>query len=80
MKTSTTMTLSLPIESKGESKYFVYHCPALDLWSLGKTKEEAERDLIQSLQFLLERCSKYDSIDKVLSDCGYKNVSLEIMN
>ena len=80
MKTSTTMTLSLPIQSKGESKYFVYCYPALDLWSVGKTREEAERDLIQSLQFLLERCSKYDSIDKVLSDCGHKNVSLEIMN
>lgn len=80
MKTSTTMTVSLPIQSKSESKYFVYYCPALDLWSVGKTREEAERDLIQSLQFLLERCSKYDSIDKIMSDCGYKNVNVQILN
>jgi predicted RNase H-like HicB family nuclease len=78
MKTSETMTVSLPIQIKKEPEYFYYYCPVLDLWSVGKTKEEAERKLKEDLRLLLTRCSKHDTLDKVLSDCGFTTVEIRV--
>jgi len=76
MKTSAKTTVSIPIKIKKEPKYSLFYCPVLDLWSVGKTSEEAERKLKEDLQLLLTRCSKYNSLDKVLSDCGFTTVEI----
>jgi predicted RNase H-like HicB family nuclease len=76
MRTSEKTTVSIPILSKKEPKYFLFYCPVLDLWSVGKTREEAERNLKEDLRLLLTRCSKYTTLDKVLSDCGFTTVEI----
>ncbi len=76
MKPSVKTTVSIPIEIKKEPHYFLFSCPALDLWSLGRTRAEAERKLREDLELLLTRCSKYATLDKVLSDCGLTTVEI----
>jgi predicted RNase H-like HicB family nuclease len=78
MKTSKKMTLSFPVLIKGTDRYFFYGCPGFDVWSVGKTREEAERRLKKDLQLLLARCSKYNSLDKMLSDSGFTNVEVRV--
>jgi predicted RNase H-like HicB family nuclease len=76
MRTSAKTTVSIPIQIKKEPKYFLFYCPVLDLWSMGKTKDEAERNLKEDLRLLLTRCSKYKALDQVLSDCGFTTVEI----
>jgi predicted RNase H-like HicB family nuclease len=76
MRTSERTTVSIPIKIKKEPNYCLFYCPALDLWSVGKTREEAERNLKEDLRLLLTRCSKYTTLDKVLSDCGFTTVQI----
>jgi predicted RNase H-like HicB family nuclease len=76
MKASVKTTVHIPIEIKKEPHYFLYLCPALDMWSVGKTKAEAERKLREDVQLLLARCSRYTTLDKVLSDCGLTTVEV----
>jgi hypothetical protein len=55
---------------KPENRYFFYACPALDIWSVGATRREAERRLRDEMLMLLMRCSRYDELDLFLSaDC-----------
>jgi predicted RNase H-like HicB family nuclease len=76
MRTSEKTTVSIPIQIKQEPKYFLFYCPVLELWSVGKTKEEAERNLKEDLRLLLTRCSKYKTLDKVLSESGFTTVEI----
>lgn len=55
---------------KPEARYFFYACPALDIWSVGATRREAERRLRDEMLMLLMRCSRYDELDLFLkADC-----------
>jgi len=56
------------INSHMETRHFFYSCPGLDLWAVGKTREEAERKLREDIAVLLTRCSKYSALDKLLED------------
>ncbi|MFZ2054421.1 MAG: hypothetical protein WAU81_09505 [Candidatus Aminicenantales bacterium] len=68
MKAKTTPRESTPLDIQAETRHFFYSCPGLDLWSVGRTREEAERRLREDVQILLARCSKYDDLDKLLED------------
>jgi hypothetical protein len=56
-----------PASNKIGSRYFFFSCPALDLWSVGATRKEAERRLRDEMLMLLMRCSRYDELDLFLS-------------
>jgi hypothetical protein len=60
MKNSETTLVSSPSQTKKEPKYFFFYCPDLDLWSLGRTREEAQKKLEEDLRRLQMRCSKYN--------------------
>jgi hypothetical protein len=68
MKATTTTRKSRPESSWGKPGHFFYSCPALDIWSLGATRKEAERNLREELLLLLMRCSRYDELDYFLMD------------
>ena len=53
---------------KRETRHFFFSCPALDLWSVGATRKEAEKRLREELLMLLMRCSRYDELDYFLDD------------
>ena len=76
MKGTAAMKESNPIDINTETRHFFYSCPGLDLWSVGKTREEAERKLREDIAVLLTRCSKYNALDKLLEDRA--SVALEI--
>lgn len=67
---------STPIDIQVETKHFFYSCPSLDLWSVGTTREEAERRIREDVQILLARCSKYDELDRLIEDRCLKTVEI----
>ena len=68
MKSKTTPQASTHSDMQMETRHFFYTCPSLDLWSVGRTREEAERRLREDVQILLARCSKYSDLDRLLED------------
>lgn len=67
MKGAAAMKETNPMDNI-ETRHFFYSCPGLDLWSVGNSREEAERKLREDIAILLTRCSKYSALDKLLED------------
>ena len=76
MRSKTSPQASTHSETQMETKHYFYTCPSLDLWSVGRTREEAERRLREDVQILLARCSKYDHLDRLLEDRCLKNIEM----
>ena len=53
-------------------KYFVSHCPVLDVYSQGHTEEEALRNLRDALRLFVESCHERGTLDQVLKECGFE--------
>ena len=68
MKATTANRNSNPENNNREARHFFFACPALDIWSLGATRQEAERKLREEMLMLLMRCSRYDELDYFLMD------------
>jgi len=67
MKPTTENRMASPMNNRTEARHYFYSCPALDLWSVGATRMEAERKLREEMLMLLMRCSRYDELDLFLS-------------
>ncbi len=57
------------LQAKRESKYFFFYCPGLDLWSVGRTREEAKKKINEEMRLLIARCSRYPEFEKNLCHC-----------
>jgi predicted RNase H-like HicB family nuclease len=57
-----------------ETGLFVGFCPALKVYSQGRSKEEAEKALKQSLGLYVETCFQHNILDEVLTNSGFKSV------
>ena len=68
MKATTANRKSNPENNKREARHFFFACPALDIWSVGATRQEAERKLREEMLMLLMRGSRYDELDYFLMD------------
>jgi len=76
MKTLETNEKSYSMNDKKEARYFFYSCPALDLWSVGATRKEAESKLREEMLMLLMRCSRYDELDYFLLESCFTTVEV----
>jgi len=76
MKPKTTLQESSPLDIQAETRHFFYSCPSLDLWSVGRTREEAERRLREDIRILLARCSKYSDLDRLLENHCLKTLEI----
>jgi len=76
MKTATPPTESTPVEIKNTSRHFFYYCPKLDLWALGRTREEAEMTLREEIRLLLTKCRDYLDSSESLNGSGYAMVEI----
>lgn len=76
MRTKEKSRKPTPQEAGQETRHFVYSCPGLDLWSIGRTKEEAENKLRQEMQLLWMRCSKYDDLEPFIGDSAFATVEI----
>jgi len=68
MKETTINRNSNPENYKREARHYFFACPALDIWSVGASRQEAERKLHEEMLMLLMRCSRYDELDYFLMD------------
>ncbi len=53
---------------------WVTGCPALDLFSQGKTKEEAKRCLEEAIEIWVEDCLERGTLDSALREVGFHKV------
>jgi hypothetical protein len=76
MKATAAKRNTNSMNHKTETRHFFYACPALDLWSVGATRKEAERKLREEMLMLLMRCSRYDELDYFLLDSCFATVEV----
>jgi len=67
-----TVELQLPFEMKKENGWYVSSCKILDVYSQGKTKAEAKRNLAEALFLFFMSCFERGTLDEVLKDCGFE--------
>jgi predicted RNase H-like HicB family nuclease len=71
-KVRIEMTAKLPITLKKKAKTYVSCCPLLDVYSQGKTKKEAEKNLVEALSLFFISCFERGTLDDVLKECGFE--------
>jgi predicted RNase H-like HicB family nuclease len=76
MKTTAARTEPAPMEIGRGHRHFVYYCPNLDLWALGRTREEAETTLREEIRLLLAKCRRYLDSPLPISGNGYATVEI----
>ena len=75
-KTQLELTFKLPIDiKKDEDVGYVSHCPPLDVWSQGKTKAEAEKNIKEAVNLFVVSCLERGTIFNVMAECGFKAIS-----
>lgn len=53
---------------------WVSGCPKLDLFSQGKTKDDAKRFLEEAIEIWIEDCMERDTLDAALHEVGFHKV------
>jgi len=53
---------------------YVSYCAALDLYSMGATAKEAEKNIIEATEAFIEYCVEHDTLNAVLKECGFRSV------
>jgi len=76
MKTTETNQNPNSRNDRKAGRYFFFSCPGLDLWSVGASRQEAERKLREEMLLLLLRCSRYDELDYFLIDSCFTTVEV----
>lgn len=71
---SIKASLSAVITKKKPGVYVSY-CPALDLYSQGDTRKEAEKNIIEATHLFIESCLERNTLNEVLTDCGFHPVN-----
>jgi predicted RNase H-like HicB family nuclease len=65
------MEFRLPMRVRKKGKWFISSCPALDVFSQGRTRTEAEQNLRDALYSFLDGCYEGGTLDKVLHEAGF---------
>ena len=69
--------VKVPFDVEREGDLFVSSCPPLDVYSQGKTEEEAIANLAEAISLFIETCQNMGTLDDVLRDCGFVPNSCE---
>lgn len=65
--------LSCTVKREAKDRW-VTGCPALDLYSQGKTEEEAKRCLKEAISLWVEDCIERGTLDEALQEVGFNRV------
>ena len=65
------MEMKLPSRIRKKGKRFISSCPALDVFSQGRTRAEAEKNLSDALVSFLVSCHERGTLDQVLRESGF---------
>jgi predicted RNase H-like HicB family nuclease len=66
-----TFTLTLPAQFREEQGWVVGEFPNLDIASQGRTRAEAERNLIEAAQLFIESCFERNRLVEALKELGF---------
>ena len=56
---------------KRQGKWFIAHCPPLDITTQGETQEEARKNLIEASQLFIISCLERGTLDQALKELGF---------
>ncbi len=69
------MEFKVPARIRKKGKWFISSCPLLDVHSQGRTRGEAERNLVDALASFLISCYERGTLDEVLREAGFVPVA-----
>jgi len=70
--------LSCTVKREAKDRW-VTGCPALDLYSQGKTEEEAKRCLKEAIELWVEDCIERGTLDEALQEVGFSKVHPSVL-
>ena len=56
---------------KREGKWYIAHCPPLDITTQGRTEEEARRNLIEASELFIVSCFERGTFEQALRELGW---------
>lgn len=62
---------TLPYKLKKEGKYYISNCPILDIYSQGKSKENAKKNLVDAISLFFISCFERGKLDAALKELGF---------
>jgi len=65
------LEFKLPARVRKKGKWFISSCPPLDVHTQARTKDEAERNLVDALTSFFISCYERGTLDFVLHDAGF---------
>lgn len=65
-----SIEFELPAKIRKKGGWFISSCPLLDVFSQGRTRIEAERNLVDALASFLTSCYERGTLDAVLRESG----------
>lgn|GEM_PF-394465 len=60
---------------KREGKWYVAHCPPLDITTQGRTEEEAKKNLIEASELFVVSCFERGTFEQALRELGWHVVT-----
>lgn len=66
------MQIKLPITFQKREKWILAGCSQLDIFSQGKTKEQALENLSEALRLFIFSCLQNNTLTQVLEECGFR--------
>jgi predicted RNase H-like HicB family nuclease len=69
------MEFKVPARIRKKGKWFVSSCPLLDVHSQGRTRDQAQRNLVDALTSFLISCYDRGTLDEVLREAGFVPVA-----
>jgi predicted RNase H-like HicB family nuclease len=66
------MQLRFSIQIWKKGPWFIAKCPELDFISQGKTRDEAQKNLMEVIEIQFEEMSEIGTLKDYLEECGYE--------
>jgi len=63
---------------KREGKWYIAHCPPLDITTQGRTEEEARRNLIEACELFIISCFERGTFEQALRELGWHVAAGEV--
>ena len=60
---------------KRQARWYVAHCPPLDITTQGRTRDEAKRNLIEAAELFMTSCFERGTFEQALRELGWHVVS-----
>ena len=67
-----TMKLHLSIQIWKKDSWYLAKCPELDFVSQGRTRKEAQENLMEVIEIQFEEMSRMGTLNEYLDECGYE--------